>query len=254
MGTTKDLSSRRSAGRPLLTAVAGLFVLAVAGIAAVAVVSVWPDGDPDAGDGSVVTGAADERVPSWTDTDWVTYADHVAVVSVASETDLAPSREEREIGEGLIGRRVRVQIEDVLWSREKAPAVPDGVEFTAAGWFFEGDGRRAFAMESSPRLELGHSYIIALARYSDGWGPLGAGGVLSYDDQVIGNGETEGRVLTPAEALAQGQAIGLEEDLLGRGAGELADRLAAAVPDPRAEPYGHLPADVRFERTTGTIG
>ncbi|SFC15203.1 hypothetical protein [Streptomyces aidingensis] len=253
MGTTQDLSARPS-GRPVLTAVAGTFALAVAGIAAVAVVSVWPGGGPGDADGSQITAAGDERVPSWTGTDWVTYADHVAVVNVAGETDLAPSAEEREIGEGLIGRTVRVEITEPLWSREHAPALPDEVEFTAVGWFFEGERRRAFAVESSPRLELGHSYIIALARFSDGWGPLGTGGVLPYDEGVIGNGESEGRVLTPAEALEQGQAIGLEEDLLGHDAGELAGYLAEAVPDPRAEPYGHLPADVRFERTTGTIG
>ncbi|MEV6158770.1 hypothetical protein AB0L53_51435 [Nonomuraea sp. NPDC052129] len=233
------------------------FAIAGAGIAAVLVTATAAmSGSMGAAAGGsaaqpykMVMAEADDRLPSVTATDWVTYADHVVVVSAASEQRLQPTQTELERGEGLIGRAVDLRVKEVVWSREGAPKpAPDGWTYNAAGFAFnDGNVTEAvpMAVHDRPRIEAGHDYIMAIvweeARCSDGdepepgkWWGLGEGSEVPYDGSVIGQGEQEGQVQTVADArtlAAQaGPNTGVEEEMAGDNAAALAARLKATAP------------------------
>ncbi|WP_137994141.1 hypothetical protein [Streptomyces vilmorinianum] len=205
--------------------------------------------------GSVLLAEASDHLPSETATDWVTYADHVVVVSAVSERRVPASRAEVERGEGVIGRQVTLKIDKVLWSRAGAPkAAPKTWDYNATGWqFTDGkvDAPRKMALHERPRVEPGHTYIMAMvweeARCSPGdtpeparWRGLGAGSEIPYDAGIIGNGEFEGgtqKVAKAQKAPAPVSPLGLdataavlEERLDGQAADVLAAELKSAKP------------------------
>ncbi|MEZ7159144.1 hypothetical protein ACBR38_29435 [Streptomyces sp. MAD19A] len=156
--------------------------------------------------GGVVLAEGDDVLPSVTSTDWVTYADQVAVVRPTSDREIPASEEEKEAGEGYIGRQATLAVDKVLWSRPDAPQAPESLSLDVAGWVFKDGRRQEFAVHDTPRLEPGHTYILALARLDDGtWSILGSGAALPYDNGIIGNGESEGTTSTQ-QAAAKRQA------------------------------------------------
>ncbi|TDD82165.1 hypothetical protein E1293_17090 [Actinomadura darangshiensis] len=220
-----------------------------AGLLAAAVAVLAPhDDQPEAASEApapprIVMAEGDDRLPSTTATDWVTYADHVVVVTAASERRLPVSATEAARGEGLIGRTVDMQVKKVLWSRKGAPeAAPKSWTYNAAGFALtNGDPEAAapMAVHGRPRMEVGHQYIVAVswepARCSPGdkpepgrWMGLGEGSEVPYDGNTIGQGEMEGRVQTAAQAriLVAGEH-GLEEEMIGQDAAALAAKLKA---------------------------
>ncbi|MDH2387807.1 hypothetical protein QCN29_03180 [Streptomyces sp. HNM0663] len=195
----------------------------------------------------VVVAHADDALPSVTGTDWVTHADQVAVVRPTAEKEIPASAEEKEAGEGYIGRSATLSLERVLWSRAGASAAPESVTLDVAGWTFKGEERHKFAVHDAPRLEQGHTYIVALAHEDDGsWSLLGSGGVLPYDAGTVGNGESEGVVHTVAKADKANRPLSvaaragaqsdksLEEQAQGRSAEALVSLLNSAKPEPGA--------------------
>ncbi|GAA4234101.1 hypothetical protein GCM10022254_38190 [Actinomadura meridiana] len=226
----------------------------VVGLLAAAVAVLAPHDDqasgataaPEAATPRVMVAEGDDRLPSTTATDWVTYADHVVVVTAASERRLPANPTDAERGEGLIGRTVDMEVTKVLWSRKDAPkAAPKSWTYNAAGFVLtEGDPTAIpMALNDRPRMEVGHQYILAIAwepaRCSPGdepeparWMGLGEGSEVPYDHNIIGEGETEGRVQTAAQARsllakATGER-GLEEQLTGQDAAALTAALKAA--------------------------
>lgn len=206
-----------------------------------------PDTEPDI---MVVHGA--DHLPSTTASDWATYADHVVVVEAVAEQTLAPAQVEIDRGEGLIGRTVTLEVAEVLWSSESAPQPPPKAwEYSAAGSMFKNgdvDDTTAVAVAERPRVEVGHSYVMAIrwepAQCSEGdpmkpagWRGLGEGSEIPYDGDTLGNGEFEGRVQTAGTFAAAADAEpdqGLEERLAGQSAESLVPELEAAQPDTAA--------------------
>ncbi|MFD5315238.1 hypothetical protein [Streptomyces sp. NPDC127098] len=250
-------ASWRRAGRRRAAVAGGLLLAAaVAGAVLVAL--------PGEGTGpgvAVLDGAgASERLPSWSATDWVSYADHVVVGALSSEREIAASEEELAAGEGYIGRSGTLDIRDVLWSRTGAqPAPASGLSLSLVGWTFGGDDRQRMAMAGVPRIETGHTYILTLAYASEGWELLGSGAILPYDEGVIGNGESAGTVRNADEAQAElaeaewdlATEHSVEFQVTGHDGGTLVGLLASAEPDPAAARFGDLPADQRWERANG---
>ncbi|MFE4057309.1 hypothetical protein ACFXP3_13605 [Streptomyces sp. NPDC059096] len=229
--------------------------LVAAGAAGAVAVFVLPGGDGSPGTGGVVTGApqADDVLPSVTGTDWVTYADQVVVVRPTAEREIPASAEETEAGEGYIGRAATLTVDQVLWTRTGAPAAPDAVDVDVAGWVFKDGQRREFAIHDTPRLENGHTYIVALARLDDGsWSALGSDGILPYDNAVIGNGESQGTVGQASAGRSGGNTEeSVESRMNGKSAQDLVDLLKKTEPDPAAAPYTNLPSDQRYAKTHG---
>lgn len=204
---------------------------------------------------SVLIADGDDRLPSGTAADWVTYADHVVVVNVTSERAMQPTRTETERGEGLIGRKINLKVEKVLWSRKNAaqPA-PKSWEYNATGWAFSDRKpaeRTPVALHDRPRMETGHQYVLAIAweapRCSPGeasepgrWMGLGEGSELPYDGGVIGQGENMGKVQTVDAARTEAAEVGstgdLEDQLAGKTAADLVAQLKTATPEVKRVP------------------
>ncbi|WRZ92698.1 hypothetical protein OHB54_28785 [Streptomyces sp. NBC_01007] len=235
--------------------------LAVAGVVSLAVATAVTTGALLSGAGATAGGAGrsdvllghgSSHLPSRTAKDWVSYADHVVVVSALSDQEIAPTQAELERGEGVIGRNVTLKVDTVLWSRaEPAAPAPQYWQYSATGWQFSGGDtahRRKLAAGDQPRVEIGHSYIMALrwepAKCAEGdapevaqWRGLGDASEIPYDNGVIGNGELEGRTRTTAQAraaaskeLAADAPASLEDSMAGRGASALVTELKAAQP------------------------
>ncbi|MFH8702004.1 hypothetical protein [Streptomyces chartreusis] len=190
-------------------------------------------------------GRGSDAYASQTATDWVSQADHVAVLSVLSEKELPPTQEEQAAGEGLIGREITVRVDKILWSSPNPahPAPSDTFSWTADGWSFQGEERTAFTMAGSPRYEPGHTYIEALKwepehRDEDDitpaqWVGLGEGSSLPYDGGVIGKGEYQGETVSASsfKSMEDDSAQGsLEEQMAGKTASDLIAALNAARP------------------------
>lgn len=98
------------------------------------------------------------------------------------------------------------------------------------GWAFAGSVRTPISTEGS-RLEVGHTYLLTLARFADGdWAPIGGGARLPYDNNTVGNGEYEGTLVTP-DSLKQIAASGTNSTDADSGADASADTAPATVFD-----------------------
>jgi hypothetical protein len=218
--------------------------------------SAWAvGGEPEAGvdrTPDVVVAHGSDRLPNHSASDWVTYADHVVVVTATAEKELPANKDEVEMGSGYIPREVTLDVEDTVWSRPgtSKPVPEDGLAWPAAGWTFDEDGNAPMAMEGQPRIEVGHRYLMAIAwepaatvdgtTYPGKWDGLGENAVLPYDGGVIGKGESEGAVVAKAKTEhtdegAEGPSI--EKELNGKSATDLAAALDAAKPTERKD-YG----------------
>jgi hypothetical protein len=223
-------------------------------VAAIAAPAARPDGQETAAPASeVMLGQGSDHLPSVTASDWVTYADHVIVVEAVSEKAIAPSAEEVERGEGVIGRIISLTVEDVLWTREGAThAAPATWDYSGLGWAFS-DGDTAAAVEMAfhdlPRIEVGHQYVMAIrweaavcdedGEYTPAmWRGLGEGSEIPYDGDTIGNGESEGTVQDTAAFAAAAEDEpdqGVEELLVGQSADAIVTALQSAQPDTAAQ-------------------
>ncbi|HET7386288.1 MAG TPA: hypothetical protein VFJ19_06425 [Nocardioidaceae bacterium] len=162
-------------------------------------------------------------------------------------------RQDVEHGEGAILRDVTLQVDDVLWSSGGAarPA-PASFDWTAYGWTFRGgnpDNRTEMAGADEPRIEKGHTYIMAIEwqppRCTPGdfvpaqWRGLGDGSTLPFDDKTIGNGEMEGHDQSVEQARSAADTsdpnYGLKDRMAGGSADALAKALGSATPQARKE-------------------
>lgn len=225
----------------------------------------WPDSGPVFGDGK-------DRYRSSTAADWVSYADHVVVATAVSDKEVPPTQSEIDRGEGLIGRSVEMRVDHVLWSREGAghPA-PQTYSRQSTGWVFDGEpaNRHEYALHERPRIEPGHSYVIALrwepARCSEGdapvaagWVGLGSGSTLPFDEGTLGKGEFEGTE-RPAPSLSTvarattGDDTPVADLLAGQGADQIEDLLATTSPTlTPTTPSGSPSASSSTRATSGT--
>jgi hypothetical protein len=105
----------------------------------------------------------------------------------------------------------------------------------APGWVAHADGTTSpLALAQSPRLEVGHTYVVALVggpchADADGatWELLGSGAVLPADGDRIGDGESEGHEV--AGDIDQTTPGSLERELLGTSPDDVADELQRAA-------------------------
>jgi hypothetical protein len=165
---------------------AGLAVAAAAGCA-VAVA----DGD---GRRLLPRASYDPLRGSATAQEWVAHGDHAAVIRVTRETAGAPGPEDGD----YIPRAVTATVTQVLWSRPRAPRLGTTVTLRAHGWYTTlWGGRKEAAREGAPRLEPGHTYIVGLTALGRGTELIGDDAALPFDSGILGEGEFEGRSVTP---------------------------------------------------------
>ncbi|MGW7261401.1 hypothetical protein [Streptomyces sp. NPDC054834] len=83
---------------------------------------------------------------------------------------------------------------------------------TAPGWQVYTSGSRIKRTATdAPRLETGHTYLLALRWTDDGWVTLGEGAVVPFDDHTGDQGEWCGRVMSK-EDVARGERFSRSDD------------------------------------------
>lgn len=204
-------------------------VAALAGSASAALTTAG--GSADASAKAIRHGSALNALPGETFEDWVTYADQVAVITVVSEQRMPLGEWEMQHGEGIVGRLIIVRAQKTLWNRPSGRSAPQEFIMNAPGWLLDENRLIDFALRGASRLEVGHTYISALADITyggeGGWQPIAPEAVLPYDEGQIGRGETRGGEIRTAVA----------DSAAGKRDGYFATQLAQVKPDPAAEAH-----------------
>ncbi|MFJ9123448.1 MULTISPECIES: hypothetical protein [unclassified Streptomyces] len=158
-------------------------------------------------------GLTDDAYPSLTAADWKTGADHVVVAVPTSERET----NRQDVDEGAVrytvDRAVTFRKEKALWTAEAARhELGSAFEMTAPGWSVYRNGKRIKGTApEAPRLETGHTYVLALRWDAGQWIVLGEGAAVPFDDHVAGRGEWCGRVLNEDD-FAKGEGFSRRDD------------------------------------------
>jgi len=206
----------------------------------------------------VIVADGDNLLPSGTATDWVTYGDHLAVITVTGERALAAPAEEQAAGEGFISRVVSVHVDKLLWSRPGAPAAPTVMDWDLDGWTCQGDVKTPLRLDGEPLLPVGNTYVVPITYLSvtatvsaAGWSPLSVDSILPYGNETLGTGDTiTGGYSGPASDPTRETAV--RDDTWGEPASALVAELNATAPDPAAAAYMSQPPDVRYQSSRPT--
>ena len=214
---------------------AGLVAMVCVG-GIVALVWAIAGGSGSVGGGGLVSGA--KALPDETLQDWVTYSDHVVIVTATGERQLPETAEERKAGEGLRIRMADLRVDEVLWSAEDAPPAPKSLSMPYGGWLFHGNTEEVMALEGAVSVDVGKSYVMAIVHDAfgtgeDTWDGLGTGAILVLDQGTVRDG-------TSAEVMRQ---------LGGRTSEEVAVVMAGTSPDPVAMQFSDLPAVEQYQAT-----
>ncbi|MFD0256107.1 hypothetical protein ACFVGX_34955 [Streptomyces sp. NPDC127113] len=159
-------------------------------------------------------GIPSDSLPSQTAEEWITNADHVVVATPTAEHDA----NRRNLTKGAIqyqtDRAVTFRTDKILWS-SPSPRQQIGQNFdmVSAGWnVYRDSGKRTKRTTAdAPRLEPGHTYLLALRRFSGQWAVLGEGAAVPFDLQTVGQGEWCGRALSK-EDVARGERFSRKDD------------------------------------------
>jgi hypothetical protein len=184
-----------------------------------------------------------ELLPSATLTDWATYGDVLAQVTIHNTVVLPASDGDTE--QAYLPRGMVLDVDKILWRRASsdASALPAQLHVQLDGW--TGAHRRPIQPSTEPHMAVGHSYLVLLTHLVpskhvlvEQWAPTGLkaiipfqSGVLNVSDQAPGN---ESRT-------------DLRAEMTGRSAEELTSALASTPVDPKAAPYMSLPPDERYQ-------
>jgi hypothetical protein len=198
----------------------------------------------------LIIAQSDQLLPSGSLTDWSSFADHLAVVTVTGERRLAPSADEVAAGEGYIPRVITLRIDSVLWSRTNAPQVPKAFETDLDGWSFKGSAETPLRVEGEPMMTVGQQYVMPIVYLQQsktvevpGWSPLAPDSIIPYQAGVLGQGDSLSAKQTEADTP--------RAQFTGRSAGDLSAALAHTAPYPAAAAGMSLPPDERARLVEG---
>lgn len=187
------------------------------------------------GGDETVVGSGSSRFPADSLSDWKSYADHLVTFTVMDEQEVPLSPEEQTRGEGMIGRRVTLRLDEIHWSAADAPSVPRELTWNASGWVVNEGERRPFRLAGAPRKEVGETFLAPIALTEDPkgeWWPLSSGAqLLLVDGKVAPRDDQSSRALE--------QALG------GKTPEAVADELEESEADPLAVKHRALRPDRR---------
>lgn len=170
--------------------------------------------------------------------DLVSFTDYVAVVSVLKETVGEVDWVDVAHTEGSINNSYTFRVDERLSRHPSAPELPATIEVIGAGYWMTDEGERlAFTPEHGPRFEVGKSYIVGLAHFSNSgeWFPFNSGAVFLLEN---------GRVARPGYDPGE---VPIEE-VVGQTVEEVRATLKATPPDSFEAPYSDLPPVDRFRK------
>lgn len=111
--------------------------------------------------------------------DVVSFSDHVAMVSVESETEIRPELS-YDVPEGFVSRTVEISVERILYSYPGAPELPVSFEMETLGSFVDSDGTVEDFVGDGARLEVDGTYVMTLRQErSGGWIVVTEGSILA---------------------------------------------------------------------------
>lgn len=189
------------------------------------------EGSPDAQGYESDGGSA--RLPFDRLIDWVSYGDAAVMITVVKAEEVAASPAEVERGEGLIGRRLTVRVNDVLWRHPDASTAPKSFAFDGFPWLLREGERIRTATPQNGWLTVGEQYLAIVTRYKpEGWGPINPQTVFH-----LNNGR-----MPPADE----GSLPFAKELAGKSPLEIGQVLSRTVPDPAAEANRALDPDARW--------
>lgn len=186
-----------------------------------------------------------ELYASSTADDWVQTAQTVALVRVVEEREGAFTQVDDGSGDAVQARSVSLEVVRELWRSPEAGEIlaleeGDTIAIEASGWVISEAGSKApLAIRGQPRLEVGHSYVVALVNadcaYTTSWGILGTHGVIPADTNQLGYGESEGRLVTgdkdqTSPGTLERRVLGQNPDVVTADLKAAAERAAANGP------------------------
>jgi hypothetical protein len=114
------------------------------------------------------------------------FSDAMAIV-VGVDERIPPAPSGPEGWAGVIGRKVTVRVERVLWRRPNAPAPPATFRFSDWGWFGTLENRAPARICGLTRMQLGRRYLAPIARDRGGtWFPFSEVRLRLDGDLVVG--------------------------------------------------------------------
>src|SRR3954452_1191701 len=144
----------------------------------------------------LIVAQSDQLLPSTSLTDWSSFADHLATVTVTAERKLSPSPDEVAAGEGYIPRVITLRVDSLLWSRTKAPAAPASFDIDLDGWMFHGSTLTPTRLEGEPMMTVGKQYVMPIVYLQaspnvqvPGWSPLAPDSIIPVASGVLGQGD-----------------------------------------------------------------
>jgi hypothetical protein len=177
---------------------------------------------------TVVVAEGAKAVPDSTLQDWVTYGDHLVELRVVAESREPAPKEEIDRGEGLIGRRVTLELGSPKWTRPtftRAAKLPATLTVDSGGWVFHGTEETRLRVSGEPWMEVGQTYLGAVAYGAIGDKPSWF--ILS--SALLANGTVQlEKGDQPTQALSA---------LAGKTTTEIAQLLTATRADPAARKY-----------------
>lgn len=118
------------------------------------------------------------------------FADAMAIVRGVKE-ELPPEPKGPEGWAGLIGRRVTVEVERVLWRRPHAPEPPRVMRYIDLGWGGTVEDRKPIHVERETRMVIGRRYLAPIVRQHGEWYPFFTVRLRLRGDLVVGGVDCE---------------------------------------------------------------
>lgn len=201
--------------------------------------------------------------------DWVTYAERVALVTVIGEAEGTEHHYGRiqNLPASLIERDVVLRIDETLWTSPDAPSIePGSVELRETpGWVSVGSQRIPLVPSDGRRFEIGHRYVVPLVRevrpalapngnevvIEDFWVLLHRNAVLEIaDDGTLFTGPEGDTVLSASGSprTFDNRQLWVDPDDRLLTVDQLTSALASAAPSPLYEAYKSLQPPARAQR------
>jgi hypothetical protein len=121
---------------------------------------------------------------------WKDYGDAVVTVRVVADRVDPTTPKDPDVNGGLYGRIADLQVTHTFWIRDADHRPPAAFSTALWGWWIKDGARVPIATRGNPRMIPGHSYLVVLDRFPDGWGPAAE---LPFDNDTVGSGEWLGR-------------------------------------------------------------
>ena len=145
-------------------------------------------------------------------------------------------------GEGYIGRRIALRVDETIWLNDGATPLPKMFEMVVSGWILRERSLSVATSREVPRMYPEGRYIVPLLKMSTGAvAPLTSRSVIAHPSSSI----------AVADVAKNGQSA-VARSLSNIASDELRRVLSMTPRDPAAVDLWHLPPDERVRAVSAT--